>query len=71
MPEESDNSMSVEQRVLLYASRDASWPSNSRAERSRNTTIPARRQRNELSDDMAVKMSMLFYADAREALIKA
>ena len=24
MPEESDNSMSVEQRVLIYASRDAS-----------------------------------------------
>ena len=33
--------------------------------------ISARRQFNELSDDMAVKMSILFYADAREALIKA
>ncbi len=33
--------------------------------------ISARRQLNELSDDMAVKISVLFYADAREALIKA
>lgn len=33
--------------------------------------ISARRQLNELSDEMAVKMSILFYADAREALIKA
>jgi ATP-dependent Lon protease len=33
--------------------------------------ISARRQLNELSDDMATKMSILFYADAREALIKA
>jgi len=33
--------------------------------------ISARRQLNELSDDMAVKISILFYADAREALIKA
>ena len=63
--------MSVEQRVLIYASRDASRPSNSRAERSRNTTISARRQLNELSDDIAVKISILFYTDAREALIKA
>jgi hypothetical protein len=71
MPEESDSSMSVEQRVLTYASHDASWPSRSRAERARNTTILARRQRNELSDDMAVKISMLFDADAREAVTKA
>ena len=33
--------------------------------------ISARRQLNELSDEMAVKISILFYADAREALIKA
>jgi ATP-dependent Lon protease len=33
--------------------------------------ISARRQLNELSDDMATKISILFYADAREALIKA
>ncbi len=33
--------------------------------------ISARRQLNELSDDMAVKISILFYADVREALIKA
>ena len=33
--------------------------------------ISARRQLNELSDDMAVKISILYYADAREALIKA
>ncbi len=33
--------------------------------------ISARRQLNELSDDMATKLTILFYADAREALIKA
>jgi len=33
--------------------------------------ISARRQLNELSDDLAMKISILFYADAREALIKA
>jgi hypothetical protein len=33
--------------------------------------ISARRQLNELSDDMATKISILYYADAREALIKA
>jgi ATP-dependent Lon protease len=33
--------------------------------------ISARRQLNELSDDMAMKLSVLYYADAREALIKA
>lgn len=33
--------------------------------------ISARKQLNELSDEMAMKISILFYADAREALIKA
>ena len=33
--------------------------------------ISARRQLNELSDEMAMKLSVIFYADAREALIKA
>ena len=33
--------------------------------------ISARRQLNELSDEMAMKVSILFYADAREALVKA
>ncbi|MCC6192467.1 MAG: BREX system Lon protease-like protein BrxL [Anaerolineales bacterium] len=33
--------------------------------------ISARRQLNELSDEMAMKLSILYYADAREALIKA
>ena len=33
--------------------------------------ISARRQLNELSDDMAMKLSILYYADAREALMKA
>ena len=33
--------------------------------------ISARKQLNELSDDMATKLSILFYADAREALLKA
>jgi ATP-dependent Lon protease len=33
--------------------------------------ISARRKLNELSDDMATKLSILYYADAREALVKA
>ena len=33
--------------------------------------IAARRQLNELSDEMATKLSILYYADAREALLKA
>jgi ATP-dependent Lon protease len=33
--------------------------------------ISARRQLNELLDEMATKIGILFYADAREALIKA
>ncbi len=33
--------------------------------------ISARRQLNELSDEMAMRISILYYADAREALIKA
>jgi ATP-dependent Lon protease len=33
--------------------------------------ISARRQLNELSDEMATKISILFYADAWEALIMA
>jgi ATP-dependent Lon protease len=33
--------------------------------------IAARRQLNELSDDMAMKISILYYADPREALLKA
>ena len=33
--------------------------------------ISARRQLNELSDEMAMKLTILYYADAREALIKA
>ena len=33
--------------------------------------IAARRQLNELSDDMATKLAILFYSDVREALIKA
>jgi ATP-dependent Lon protease len=33
--------------------------------------ISARRQLNELSDEMATKISILFYADAKEAIIKA
>jgi len=32
--------------------------------------ISARRQLNELSDDMATKLSILYYADSREALVK-
>jgi ATP-dependent Lon protease len=33
--------------------------------------ISARRQLNELSDEMAMKLTVLFYADPREALLKA
>ena len=33
--------------------------------------ISSRRQLNDLSDDMATKLSILYYADAREALLKA
>jgi ATP-dependent Lon protease len=33
--------------------------------------ISARRQLNDLSDEMATKISVLYYADAREALLKA
>ena len=33
--------------------------------------ISARKQLNDLSDDMATKLSILYYADVREALIKA
>ena len=33
--------------------------------------ISARRQLNDLSDEMAMKLSILYYADAREALLKA
>ncbi len=33
--------------------------------------ISARRQLNELSDEMAMKLSILYYGDVREALIKA
>ena len=33
--------------------------------------ISARKQLNELSDDMATTLSILYYADAREALLKA
>jgi ATP-dependent Lon protease len=33
--------------------------------------ISARRQLNDLSDEMATKISILYYADAREALLKS
>lgn len=33
--------------------------------------ISARRQLNDLSDEMAMRISILYYADAREALLKA
>jgi ATP-dependent Lon protease len=33
--------------------------------------ISARRQLNDLSDDMAMKLAIVYYADAREALLKA
>lgn len=33
--------------------------------------VTSRRQLNELSDDMATRLTILYYADAREALVKA
>ncbi len=33
--------------------------------------ISARRQLNDLSDEMATKLAVLYYSDTREALIKA
>ena len=33
--------------------------------------ISARKPLNDLSDDMATKLSIIYYADAREALLKA
>jgi len=33
--------------------------------------ISARKELNELSDEMATKISILFYSDAREALLRA
>jgi ATP-dependent Lon protease len=33
--------------------------------------ISARRQLNELSDEMGMKLSVSYFADAREALLKA
>ncbi len=33
--------------------------------------VSARRQLNDLSDEMATKVAVLYYSDAREALIKA
>jgi ATP-dependent Lon protease len=33
--------------------------------------ISARRQLNDLSDDTAMKLTILYYADVREALLKA
>ena len=33
--------------------------------------ISARKQLNDLSDEMATKLSVLYYADPREALLKA
>jgi ATP-dependent Lon protease len=33
--------------------------------------VSARRQLNDLSDDMAMRLSIVFYADARDALLKA
>jgi len=33
--------------------------------------VSARRQLNDLSDDMAMRLSVVFYADARDALLKA
>ncbi|MDP9363648.1 MAG: hypothetical protein M3Q10_05385 [Chloroflexota bacterium] len=33
--------------------------------------VSARRQLIDLSDEMATKISVLYYADAREALLKA
>jgi ATP-dependent Lon protease len=33
--------------------------------------IAARRQLNDLSDDLATRISVLYYTDSREALLKA
>ena len=33
--------------------------------------VSARRQLNDLSDDMATKLTVVFYSDAREALLKS
>lgn len=33
--------------------------------------ISARKQLNDLSDDVATKLSIIYYSDAREALLKA
>ena len=33
--------------------------------------ISARKQLNDLSDDMATKLGIIYYADVREALVKA
>ena len=33
--------------------------------------ISARKQLNDLSDDLEMKLSILYYADSREALLKA
>lgn len=33
--------------------------------------ISARKQLNDLSDDMATKLGIIYYADVREALLKA
>ena len=33
--------------------------------------VSTRKQLNELSDDMATRLSILFYRDAKEALLKA
>lgn len=33
--------------------------------------VSARRQLNDLSDEMATKLTVLYFSDAREALIKA
>ena len=33
--------------------------------------VSARKQLNDLSDDMATRISILYYADARDALLKA
>ncbi len=33
--------------------------------------VSARRQLNDLSDEMATKLAILYYSDAREALVKA
>lgn len=33
--------------------------------------ISARRQLNDLSDEMAMRLTILYYSEAREALVKA